>query len=108
MTRKFTPPTAFPTEYTLDSGDAAHVCGSIPGTVMYFGYVKLCDGNIYGHTWNSLGYDAEIGDHSLDLHDIQTKRVLYREFGVLGRHTIECNTDGSGATVVFEKRGSYI
>ena len=106
MTRNFTMPVTFPTEYVTDSGPAT-VISALPEGDGYIGLVKLEDGKEYPSVWNNAGENDEVAQCLFDLHDIKRKRVLHREFGVLGRHTIECNTDGSEATVAFEKAGSY-
>lgn len=106
MGRTFTSPLTYPKDYETERGDSATIVARMPDNESFIGYICLPDGGTYSHIWGFGGVDDEMSAYTI--FDIQRKRVVYREFGVLGRHKIECNTDGSEATVVFEKAGSYI
>ena len=98
MTRKFTPPTTFPAQY---NGHDATIVAPMPDGLGYCGYVTLSDGCDYGAIWNDIGQCVESGTEN-DLRDIPQLRVLYREYGIAGRHVITCLPDGTEPKVTWE------
>ena len=103
MTRTFTVPGEFPTNYTIDRGKAK-IVAPMPDGLGYVGYVELEDGGEYGTIWNDAGECVDGGEtlDRFDLRDIPATRTLHRDFGIHGRHTITCNQDGTDPTVVWE------
>ena len=101
MTRKFTPPTKYPQDYKSGRFTAT-IVAPMPDGLGYIGFAVLSDGKEYSYIWCSDGLCAEEGD-DFDLHDIPERRTLYRDFGIDGRHVIECDPSGENPTVTWEK-----
>ena len=94
MTRKFTPPTTFPAEYTTPSGPAT-ILAKMPDGLGYVGFAELENGDTVPELWNNEGEHRDHEDGDLSDKTVRVERWVnvYEDYRWSGFYNVQCDAN---------------